>query len=92
MKAASNRVADVNVFPFHGEDPVVVRRLRSLARTFSDMQSKRHSADYDNAKVWSRADALASVERVEAAFGDWKAICHEKIAQAYLVSLLLKSR
>ena len=85
MKVASNRASDAKASPFHGEDPDVVRRLRAVARTFSDLQRERHSADYDNGRVWLRAQAVDLVKRVGDAFDDWRAIKNEKLAQAYLL-------
>ena len=92
MKVASNRASDAKASPFHGEDPDVVRRLRAVARTFSDLQRERHSADYDNGRVWLRAQAVDLVKRVGDAFDDWRAIRNQNLAQAYLLSLLLKNR
>ena len=92
MKAASNRVSDLRVSPFTGEDPAIVNHLRLVARTFSDLQQKRHIADYDNSIVWDSPRALEQVKLVEQAFAAWRAIRTEPIAQAYLVSLLVKSR
>jgi hypothetical protein len=48
MKAASNRIQDTRQFPFAGEDPGVVAALRAVAKTFVQLQEKRHTADYDN--------------------------------------------
>ena len=64
MKVASNRASDAKASPFHGEDPDVVRRLRAVARTFSDLQRERHSANYDNGRVWLRAQAVDLVKRL----------------------------
>src|SRR5258708_11232974 len=47
MKGASNRVLNTDTFPFVGQDPVVVTRLRTVATTFVQLQDKRHTADYD---------------------------------------------
>ena len=78
MKKTSNRIADTKKYPFAGEHPAVVQQLRQLAKTFVQLQDKRHIADYDKSAI--------------DAFGLWQAIHHEKIAQDYLVSLLIKPR
>jgi len=92
MKAASNRIQYKGQFPFAGEDPGAVAALRAVAKTFAQLQEKRHVADYDNTTFWTRTDALAQVKSAEQAFAKWKPIRHEQIAQAYLVSLAVKKR
>ena len=92
MKAASNRIQDTRQFPFTGEDPRVVAALKTVAKTFVQLQEQRHTADYDNTRAWSRTEALAQVKSAEQAFSTWKPIRDEQIAQAYLVSLVVKKR
>jgi uncharacterized protein (UPF0332 family) len=92
MKAASNRIQDTRQFPFAGEDPAVVAALRAVAKTFVQLQEKRHTADYDNTTFWTRTEALARVKSAEQAFNAWSPIRNEHIAQAYLVSLAIKKR
>lgn len=89
MKDASKRVKGAQ---FNGEDPHVVEALRVVANTFVQLQQKRHIADYDNTTFWTRTDALTQVRSAEDAFNKWKPIRHEQIAQAYLVSLIVKKR
>jgi uncharacterized protein (UPF0332 family) len=92
MKAASNRIQDTRQFPFAGENPSVVANLRAVAKTFAQLQEKRHVADYDNTTFWTRTEALAQVKSAEQAFKNWKSIRNEQIAQAYLVSLVVRKR
>jgi uncharacterized protein (UPF0332 family) len=92
MKAASNRILDSRSFPFSGEDPLVVANLRTVADKFARLQEKRHVADYDNTILWTRDDALFQVQSAERAFTLWRSIRTERIAQGYLVSLLVKHR
>lgn len=92
MKNASNRILNSRQFPFTGEDPLVVNKIRTVAETFARLQEKRHTADYNGTVFWSRIDALEEVNRAKQAFADWHAIRNEQIAQAYLVSLLVKHR
>jgi len=92
MKAASNRLQDARQFPFTGEDLTVVAALKAVAKTFAQLQEKRHIADYDNTTFWTRTEALAQVKSAERAFATWKPIRNEQIAQAYLVSLVVKKR
>ncbi|MBZ5624349.1 MAG: hypothetical protein LAQ69_37485 [Acidobacteriia bacterium] len=51
-------------------------------------QLLRQTADYDNSTTWTRTQADALGERVDAAFKSWHAIREEPAAQAYLISLL----
>lgn len=92
MKAASKRIEDTRQFPFAGEDPRVVGGLKAVAKTFSQLQEKRHTADYDNTTFWTRTEALVHIASAEQAFRTWKSIRDEQIAQAYLVSLVVKKR
>lgn len=92
MARASERILEPKLFPFVGEDPLVVEKLRRVAEAFSLLQDMRHVADYDNAKVWTDTDAFREIEKAATAFSAWDSIKTEKIAQDYLVSLLIKPR
>jgi hypothetical protein len=72
--------------------PLVVAKLRSVARAFRELQQQRHLADYSNATKWDRIKASAKVNQCKTAFSDWKSIRNEYIAQRYLVSLLSNYR
>jgi hypothetical protein len=90
MKTASNRILNTKEFPFAGEDPNVVSDLRFVARTFGQLQDDRHFADYNLTKDLDPVDALTQVKSAEEIFNTWPSIRAEQIAQAYLVSLLVK--
>jgi len=90
MKTASNRILNSMDFPFSGEDPTVVANLRSVARAFSQLQEDRHFADYNLTKDLDPVDALKQVKSAEAIFNTWPSMRGKQIAQAYLVSLLVK--
>ena len=92
MKSASKRLFDSRQFPFTGEDPGIVSALKAVANAFVQLQEQRHKADYDNSTFWTRAEALKHVKSAEQAFVTWKSIRNEQIAQAYLVSLVVKKR
>jgi uncharacterized protein (UPF0332 family) len=92
MRGASNRVLNSQSFPFIGENPVTVSKLRLVATAFVQLQDQRHTADYDNTTFWTRSEALEQVKIAEQAFVTWRAIRNEQIAQAYLVSFLVKNR
>jgi len=89
MKEASKRAANAQ---YPGANPQVVAKLRLVGRTFWELQDERHKADYNNTIIWDRVKALARVKQAERAFSDWKSIRNEEIAQAYLVSLLVRHR
>ena len=92
MAKSSDRLLDPKAFPFTAEDPVVVDTLRQVAAAFVDLQRQRHIADYDNATNWAPAEAKREVETAGKAFAALESIRDEKIAQEYLVSLLIKPR
>ena len=70
----------------------MVGNLRDVAKRFIQLQDNRHIADYDGTVVWTKTDALDEVRKAELAFRAWLSIRHSKIAQDYLVSLLIKPR
>lgn len=90
MKTASNRIVDANKFPFIGADAMIVKSLRLVAQTFAQLQEDRHFADYDLTEDLDPADALLQVKSAQEIFDTWPTIRNEQIAQAYLVSLLVK--
>jgi len=92
MNAASERVLNVKLFPFAGEDPAVVAHLKKLATAFSELYEQRQTADYDLARQWSRTEVLTLIEAVAEAFRSVKAIRDEPIMNDYLLSLFLKER
>jgi hypothetical protein len=92
MRAASNRVASTRDFPFAGEDPKVVASVWFVALTFNQLQEDRQNAEYNLTKDLDPSDALAQVKSAEMIFNRWQAIRNEQIAQAYLVSLVVKNR
>jgi hypothetical protein len=92
MRRASNRLLDSRLFPFEGEDPEVVKKLRTVAQVFVQLQDKRNIADYHNGKTWTPVESLREVTTAMWAFDLWASIKHENIAQEYLVSLLIKPR
>ena len=92
MRAASNRILNVEAFPFRGEDPELVEDLRFVAKTFTELQEARHIADYNLTHELHPIDALNQVRLAETIFQTWGSIRESHIAQAYLVSLLVKHR
>lgn len=75
-----------------GPEQTPTQHLLTVVTSFSQAQQKRNDADYDTAKDWSLEEVLQQIEAVAAAFRSWSVIREEPIAQAYLVSLLVKKR
>jgi hypothetical protein len=92
MKTASNRLLNIQNFPFTGEDPQVVDNLWLVALTFTQLQEDRHFADYNLTKDLGPIDALNQVKPAEKIFYTWQSIRSNQIAQEYLVSLVVKHR
>ena len=92
MNGASERLLNVKVFPFTGQDPEVVGHLKKIATTFSQLYEQRQTADYDIATQWSRTEVLALIDSVAEAFRSMKAIRDQPIMNDYLLSLFLKER
>jgi hypothetical protein len=61
-----------------------------VAQAFSQLQEDRHFADYNLTRDLDPIEALTQVKSAEKIFAMWPAIRAEQIAQAYLVSLLVK--
>lgn len=90
MKQASNRVASVQQSPYVGEDPEIVAGLRLVAKTFWQLQENRHFADYDLTSELDAAGAFDAVKSAEKVFEIWPRLRSHRIAQEYLVSLLVR--
>jgi hypothetical protein len=71
---------------------VVVGHLKTVAQAFVDLQQHRHSADYDYAKKWSKIEVQTDLDTAISVFQSWNTISRKKLAQDYLVSLLIKER
>jgi uncharacterized protein (UPF0332 family) len=89
MKKASQRVIHGK---FLGSPAPTVAHLKVVANAFIELQEARHLADYDDSKQWSRTDALKVVDQASAAFDAWRVIKGDKIAQDYLLQLLVQRR
>jgi len=92
MKKASERLLNAREFPFSGEDPKVAASLRFVALTFTQLQEDRHFADYNLTEDLDPTDALNQVKSAEKIFHTWPSVRSNRIAQEYLVSLVVKRR
>lgn len=46
-----------------------MNNLYKVTNTFFQAQQQRHSADYDNSKIWTRTEVLTQIQLVDEAFG-----------------------
>jgi uncharacterized protein (UPF0332 family) len=95
MKAASekqrsdcNRDLNQEPSPLSRRELDSTRHLHRVANAFSQAYQQRMTADYNNAKQWSRSEVLSEIELVEKAFKSWREIRNQATAQRYLISLL----
>lgn len=63
--------------------------LISVARSFSQLQEERHTADYDLSKRLDRAQAQNAVARADQLFIDWMTVRTTDEARVFLIALLL---
>ncbi len=87
MKSACQRkVNDLNAYfktnPPAGSELTIAEHLHTVSETFVQAQQKRHAADYDNSRVWTRTAVMAQIEGVAKAFESWHAIRNTQAAQA----------
>lgn len=88
QRGKCNVYINSNPPPAAGADLDCMRHLQTVSLAFSQAQEQRHSADYDVSKTWTRVEAMAIIDQVDAAFKSWSAIRDHKFAQEYLLSLL----
>jgi hypothetical protein len=74
---------------FDGQSPQAVSGLKTVANAFIRLQEFRHEADYDDSLRLTRTTTLARIALASEAFASWSAIRKEKIAQDYLLALLI---
>lgn len=80
----------LNGGPSPGSSPDLEFRihLHKVANAFVQAQQQRHSADYDNAKVWTRTEVVTLIQLVDDALDSWRAIRQHDGAQTFLLTLL----
>jgi uncharacterized protein (UPF0332 family) len=66
------KVCEDSVRDFYiAQQPAPLLPLKDVAQTFTELQQKRHIADYDNSTVWTKANAETWVTKAETAFNNW---------------------
>lgn len=87
MKQASIKTRSAR---FDGQSPQPVAGLKTVANAFIRLQEFRHEADYDDSLRLTRTDVVSWIALASGAFASWSAIRKEKIAQDYLLALLIQ--
>ena len=64
------------------------RKLKVVTTAFVWLQQRRHEADYDNSKIWSRSNVMTVLDMATGAFSAWRDIRKTELAQDYLISML----
>lgn len=89
--ACLKKVGELNVYltskPQPSFEHMIAQHLRIVAKTFIQSQQKRHAADYDHSRVWTRITVMNEINSVVNAFQSWRVIRNEQASQAFLVSL-----
>ena len=87
MKNASSKISNQRA----PTDPALVPvfdNLKLVTDSFVTLQQERHSADYDNSKVWSRTQVFEAIIQAQDAMKAWMGIRNDEMAQDYLLDLL----
>jgi uncharacterized protein (UPF0332 family) len=87
MKACSSKVS-ARPLPVEPAESRIAKDLKLVANSFLKLQQARHTADYDNSKVWSRTQVREVISEAEDAIAAWSNIREEEIAQDYLLELM----
>jgi hypothetical protein len=73
--------------------PPPTDELVTVARAFHDLQEARHGADHDRQRSFTRAEALAVIDRATEAMQTWAASVSETAeGDLFLIGLLARSR
>jgi hypothetical protein len=87
MRTCSSRVSS-RLLPTDPAGNLVATDLKLVADSFVTLQQARHAADYDNSKVWSRAQVYETIAQAQEAMAAWMGIREKEMAQDYLFELM----
>ena len=87
MKTCSSKVSS-RPFPVGPAEIPIATELKLVADSFVKLQQDRHTADYDNSKVWSRTQVWEVICEAQDAIAAWSNIREKEIAQDYLLDLM----
>lgn len=74
------------------ESKKTVPGIGLVADSFVKLQQARHTADYNNSKLWSRAEVWEMIAVAEDAMAVWSVIREQDVAQDYLLDLFVLKR
>ena len=87
MKNASSKISNQKA----PTDPALVtifENLKLVADNFVTLQQQRHSADYDNSKIWYLTQVIEAIIQAQDAMQAWMIIRNEGMAQDFLFDFL----
>jgi hypothetical protein len=87
MKTCSSKVSSRPLPTDLAEVPVATD-LKLVADSFVTLQQARHTADYDNSRVWSRTQVYETIAQAQDAMTVWMVIREKEMAQDYLFELM----
>jgi uncharacterized protein (UPF0332 family) len=87
MKTCSSKLSS-RPLPTDPAEISVAKDLKLVADSFVTLQQARHTADYDNSKVWSRTQVYETIAQAEDAMTSWMVIREREMAQDYLFDLM----
>lgn len=89
MKNTSIQFRGAVWIDWYGDRQVVPSALRNAASVFVDLQEKRHTANYDNHKQWTVAEAQDVLKTAQSTFDGWLSVRANPMAGSYLLAMLL---
>lgn len=88
---AMKHVCEDHVRSFYiAKQPRAGTKLKDVAQTFSELQQKRETADYDNSFLWTHVSAESWLDKASVTFEDWRDIRGEEESQDFLLALFLQ--
>jgi uncharacterized protein (UPF0332 family) len=87
MKKCSSSISN-RPLPTDPAEILIATDLKLVADSFVTLQQARHTADYDNSKVWSRTQVYETIVQAREAMTAWMVIRETEIAQDYLFDLM----
>jgi hypothetical protein len=87
MKACSSRISSRPIAVDPTQIPVATD-LKNVADSFVKLQQARHTADYDNSRVWSRTQVYEMLALATDAIAAWSSIRDTEMAQDFLLDLM----
>jgi hypothetical protein len=87
MKTASSKISKQQA-PTDPALTPIFDNLKLVADNFVNLQQQRHSADYDNSKIWSLTQVFEAIIQAQDAMQAWMIIRNEGMAQDFLFDFL----